>query len=460
MSLHDFMVRCGANEGVNMQLRDISGGASFLDQSDDKSIYVLAVTWLLMVPLLFFAVDGVVRLSADSHNSSYAAAYGTLAADSTVNPVDKVAKLVTYPACAVLIIAMFPTIANVLVRSPLLLGLSILPIASTMWSQFPSQSFMSGIYLALDVGFAVYLMVRFRLREQMQLLMVLGWIVMGASILTAVFIPSYGTAQADVGYAGSWIGLFPHKNWCSVMMAFLLSPVLYMRPAHAMHKVARITFIVLTLFLILMAQSRTGWIVTGSLFAYVALTKSILRFRKQDRPALVMGMGTVLCVAGILFIRYSSEIMFLLGKDPTLTGRTSIWKLTLLSIMKAPILGYGFQAFWHGLQGESANVTLGDSWGVPAAHDGYLEVWLGLGALGLGLVICAILKAYRDGYICYRSHRLKSVEWYLCIIWLTLVSNVAETTLLVPHDMGWIMFVMACVGLNEEARRGRGQGVV
>ena len=75
------------------------------------------------------------------------------------------------------------------------------------------------------------------------------------------------------------------------MMAFLLSPVLYMRPADDMQKFARVAFITLTLFLIVMTQSRTGWMVTVSLLAYVGVTKGILRFTKKDRAILVIGLG-------------------------------------------------------------------------------------------------------------------------------------------------------------------------
>jgi exopolysaccharide production protein ExoQ len=420
---------------------------------DDRSISFLAATWLLMIPLLYFAVDGTVRLNANSHNSTYSASYGTLAATAAGDPVDRGSRILVYSACVFLIFATFGKIANMAVRNPLLSILSIVAIASALWSQFPSQSFLAGSYLAVDVGFAFYLMVRFRLCEQMQLFMILGWIVVGVSIFTAVLVPHYGTAQADVGYVGSWIGLFPHKNRCSIMMAFLLSPVLYMRPADDMQKFARVAFITLTLFLIVMTQSRTGWMVTVSLLAYVGVTKGILRFTKKDRAILVIGLATVLGAAGILFVRYYSALMLFLGKDPTLTGRTSIWQLTLVSIMKAPLLGYGFQAFWRGLEGESANITLGANWGVPEAHDGYLDICLGLGAVGLALVLCSLLSACRDGYVCYQNGRLKNAEWYICIVWLALVSNVAETSsLMVPHDLGWIMYVMACVGLNHEAR--------
>ena len=361
---------------------------------------------------------------------------------------------------AFLVLASVLRISKVLAQNPLLATLPVLAIASTVWSQFPSLTFFAGVYLALNVGFAFYLMVRFQLYEQIQLFMVLGGIVTGASILAAVLIPGYGTAQADIGYFGSWIGLFPHKNACSVTMAFLLSPALYMRPASARQKVARLAFIGLTLLLILMSQSRTGWMVTLALLAYVGATKWILRFTKKERVVIVMSLGMGLTVAAILFARYYSEIMLLMGKDATLTGRTTLWEFTLISIMKAPILGYGFQGFWQGLQGEAANIILNVHWTAIEAHDGYLDVWVGLGALGLGLIICTVLKAYWDGYICYRNDRLKNVEWYLAIIWVTLFSNISETRLMLPHDLVWIMYVMACVGLNNEVRRIRGQSTV
>jgi exopolysaccharide production protein ExoQ len=443
-----------------MRLKSLTSAGTFPDECDHGSIYALALTWMLMAPLLFFAVAGVVRLGANSHNRSSMSSYDAVATTSEANPVDKAAKLVAYSACMVLVLATFPRISKVLAQNPLLTTLPVLAIASTLWSQFPSQSLFAGIYLALNVGFAIYLMVRFELYEQLQLFVVLGWIVTGASILAAVLVPGYGTAQADIGYFGSWIGLFPHKNACSVTMAFLLSPAFYMRPASARQKVARLAFIILTLSLILMSQSRTGWMVTVALLAYVGVTKGILRLTKKDSAVLVLSLGMGLTVVAMLFVRYYSEIMRLMGKDATLTGRTALWEFTLISIMKAPILGYGFQAFWRGLQGEAANITLNVHWSAIEAHDGYLDVCVGLGALGLGLIICTVLKAYRDGYVCYRNDRLKNVEWYLAIIWVTLISNISETRLMLPHDLVWIMYVMACVGLNNEVRRIRGQSAV
>ena len=87
-----------------------------------------------------------------------------------------------------------------------------------------------------------------------------------------------------------------------------------------------------------------------------------------------------LIAAGVI---HFGEISYFLGKDPTLTGRTQIWKSVGAEIMKHPILGYGYCAFWRGYQGESANSALTNGWAVTSAHNGFLQTWLTLGAVGL-----------------------------------------------------------------------------
>ena len=97
---------------------------------------------------------------------------------------------------------------------------------------------------------------------------------------------------------------------------------------------------------------------------------------------LFVGLSAVVLFGAV----YYREILLLLGKDPTLTGRTGIWKLVIASAVKRPILGFGYRAFWTGLQGESAHLALTEGWSPTGAHNGFLDVWLNLGLVGLGIV--------------------------------------------------------------------------
>jgi O-antigen ligase len=201
-----------------------------------------------------------------------------------------------------------------------------------------------------------------------------------------------------------------------------------------------------------MTKSRTGWAVAACLLFYVAAIAVLKRFKKMDRLCVGMLAGGVVAALSAIVAVYFSALMLLIGKDPSLTGRTVLWSLALGEALKRPFMGYGYRAFWAGLQGESANVSLSAGWIVPAAHDGFLDLWLGLGAVGVLLVICSMWRAVRDGRTCFRAGKSPAAEWYLCILFLTIVTNIAELTLMVPSYLAWIMYVMACAGLSQEAR--------
>jgi exopolysaccharide production protein ExoQ len=124
------------------------------------------------------------------------------------------------------------------------------------------------------------------------------------------------------------------------------------------------------------------------------------------------------------------------------------------SILKRPLLGYGYQAFWLGLEGESYRVILAVSWVLAQAQNGFLDVLLEVGVAGLAVVLLVFGFAFRDGVACLFQSRdprqLRAVEWYLAIVVLTLIYNLDESFLFEPKHLGSMMFLLACVGLKIE----------
>jgi O-antigen ligase len=289
----------------------------------------------------------------------------------------------------------------------------------------------------------------------MELFLTFGWIIIVPCIFADLFFPQYGLDNQGGHLRGAWMGIFNTHDACSITVAFLLSVPFYMRPSSSFSRLARIVYIVLSLLLIVMSQGRTGWIVAAFLLLYVSVTKYLKRYRAKDviPIAFLSGAAAVVAVAGV--VQYYTAIVLLLGKDPTLTGRTAIWRLSIAAAMKRPLLGYGYRAFWHGLQGESANLSLAGGWIIPAAHNGFLDLWLGLGAVGVGAVVYSMFRAAKNAFTCFRAGSSSAAEWYLCIVFVTIVSNVAQLTLMVPSYLGWTLYVLACIGLSQEARRVR-----
>ena len=82
------------------------------------------------------------------------------------------------------------------------------------------------------------------------------------------------------------------------------------------------------------------------------------------------------------------------GRDTTLTGRTEIWERAL-ALVSNPVWGAGFETFWLGprliAMWKAFPVFLPNQ-----AHNGYLEMYLNLGIVGLVLFVFALASSYRS----------------------------------------------------------------
>jgi O-antigen ligase len=107
---------------------------------------------------------------------------------------------------------------------------------------------------------------------------------------------------------------------------------------------------------------------------------------------------TAVCVvfaADALFGVYEGVIN-LLGEDATLTGRTDLWR-DILAIDINPLIGVGYESFWIGERLEYFRSLYW--WSPNQAHNGYLEVYINLGLIGLFLAVCVLLATFRKASV-------------------------------------------------------------
>jgi O-antigen ligase len=136
------------------------------------------------------------------------------------------------------------------------------------------------------------------------------------------------------------------------------------------------------------------------------------------------------------------------GKDPTLTDRTKIWAF-VLGMHTNPLIGTGYQSFWLGPRLEFfwRNSGLGN---LNEAHNGYLEVYLELGFLGVALLIGFLVASYRG--ICRRLASQPGLAVLGLAAWLVLVFyNMSEAAF--EGGLLWTVILMAAINLPERARK-------
>ena len=153
-------------------------------------------------------------------------------------------------------------------------------------------------------------------------------------------------------------------------------------------------------------------------------------------------LAVLLAPVLILAVVAPDTILELIGKDPTLTGRTEIWAYVIQDIWMKPWLGWGYFVFWQ--QTNPAAVEISDAvhWVVPNAHNGLLEFLLDVGVLGTALFAFILVRTIVLAVRCLRTpERALAISTISCCVGILLV-GVSETVLLTPtQSLTPVMFM-------------------
>jgi O-antigen ligase len=121
---------------------------------------------------------------------------------------------------------------------------------------------------------------------------------------------------------------------------------------------------------------------------------------KRTKIVHVLVAGVVALALCALFVDSGGTMVQSLGRNSSLTGRTAIWQ-AVLSLHTNPLIGTGFESFWLGYRLERVwDMT---EKGIQEAHDGYLEVYINLGWIGVILLAGLIVTGYRNAIAIFRQ---------------------------------------------------------
>jgi exopolysaccharide production protein ExoQ len=164
--------------------------------------------------------------------------------------------------------------------------------------------------------------------------------------------------------------------------------------------------------------------------------------------SVLFSVPTALAAAFVAFTQYQ-HLAVSVGKDATLSQRTIIWAAVWNSIVEHPYLGYGYSAFWNGLNGPSQRVVLIADWGVEQAQNGYLDLWLTMGIGGVALLAVMAAVAMRASVKTLRLEEGGShSRWCTVVIVLILLLNIGESSFALLQ-MVWFLFLLAFMGLQS-----------
>ncbi|MFQ3615824.1 MAG: O-antigen ligase [Cyanobacteriota bacterium] len=347
--------------------------------------------------------------------------------------------LLTYLVVFCLLTIRWRKVLYVLQRDRYIWAILALVLLSFFWSEIPGRTLSRSFSFTGSTLLGVYFATRYTVKQQLQLL---GWtfgLVVGLSLGYALLLPKYGIMGGV--HAGAWRGIYTHKNNFGKMMT--LSSIVFTLLLLDGQK-QRLWFSLglgLSVMMLLLSTSK------GALVNVVAmwLAIAVCRLFRLQYHLLVISLGSIAIAAGgaslWLVDNLESIVVDVLGKDLTLTGRTDLWMSVLEMIKQRPWLGYGYQAFWDGLNGPSAVVWRAEAWKVPDAHNGFLDLLLQLGIVGMVVFLVGYFANAMGSIIRLRRMTGSEFIWPVPFLIFMILSNLPETSLMRANDIFWVLYV-------------------
>jgi exopolysaccharide production protein ExoQ len=318
------------------------------------------------------------------------------------SPVDAVAYFALILAGTQVLIKRRIGLGKIISNNRLLVIFIIYCFVAVLWSDFPFIAFKRWIKSLGPPIMTLVLLTEPDPEEAfIRLMKRCAYVLVPASILLIKYFPAWGQAYEFWTGASSNVGVTTDKNElgfdCLIFGFFFVWYFLQVRQREygkpRRNELALCAgFLAMIFWLLKMAHSSTS--LASLLVGIVVVLFLGFRFVNKKR----LGFYITAVIVLILFAQFAFGIfgvgIEMLGKDPTLTGRTDLWKI-LLGWKINPLFGTGFESFWLGER--SAKLAQIYWWHPNEAHNGYLETYLNLGLIGLTLILVLIFSAFYKG---------------------------------------------------------------
>lgn len=356
-------------------------------------------------------------------------------------PVLRLIWLPVYAAIAGMILFRLDRMWRVWPAAIAVLVLVAITYASSFWSIDAETTERRSIALAISGAFALYLGAVFRGAHLPRLLMHAGLIMAVGSLVMVFAFPAIGIHQAD--NAGLWRGLWYEKNQMGAVMVIAATASAACLASPDDRRLLPFIALGLTSLLVLVTQSKTSLLCLSIGLGIVGGFWAMKRGGAVFSIAAVWGGVVAAALGYMIWSSHSVEILELLGKDPSLTGRTEIWAALMRRVAERPWTGFGYGAFWGRDSVPADWIRLETGWLVPNAHHGWIDLLIQVGWPGTIIVGVMMGTTVLIGLIRSNTAGAEEGWWALAFMVAFLVLSLSESVLLAHQGLPWVLFMAA-----------------
>jgi O-antigen ligase len=346
----------------------------------------------------------------------------------------------------------------VAIRDISLLLLFSLAVASLFWSNNPESTAYQLRFLLRSSLLGVYLAMQYSPREQISLLSWTAGISMILSLGSVVLFPSFGTTSLFDGEL-AWVGIYSHKQTLGRQLGLFALIFVVRFLDKTSNNLSAILGFILVSFMALQSNSKTAWLMI--IFSLVIVL--LYKINKQRRIRLLMFLFlSLLAIIAVSFLTANLKfiVVDLLGKNLEFNGRTPLWSLSMERGLERPWLGYGYAGFWGS---PVSDYVIQNSWAASDeefsssatsfhAHNGYIDIFLQLGFIGLLTFLVNLFFTLKRVIILFIYTRSIEYAWMLQFIALFCLLNFSDSCILLVNTF-WVVYVSISLSSAIELKR-------
>ena len=317
---------------------------------------------------------------------------------------------------------------------------------SVGWSGYPYNSLRRSVTLAVCVLYGAYLLDRLGLYGMVCLYTRTAISLALLSIALYVAVPSLGHDSAE-GYEGALRGAFAAKNTGGMAMLLAIASLLYLGSLPGAKRARTIAGLLVAVVTLVMTKSATSSLI-GAII--IGLGSRLWLRTPHARLLHNAAIAAVLLVAVFTVLFWPEAVLPAIGRDSSLTGRVPLWQESLKLIAQRPLLGYGYSGFWNADSRDVQYLWQVIGWTAPNAHDGYLDILLQIGVIGLVLYIFMWARIVRRAMVHVHFCTLREAPWILLFMTVNILLNIDEGPL--PYPDEFTLFIAACLIVLSNAQ--------
>jgi O-antigen ligase len=369
-------------------------GLFYLDR--DSTIYTSRALWL---PVIWISIIGSRSVSAWFGVSDAGAS-----SQLDGSPVDAAVYAVLSAAAIAVLVRRSNRTCTLLAANWPILAYFLYCLISTTWSYHPDVSFKRWIKAVGDLAMVLVITTEPRLRDALiRLFSRIGFLLLPTSVLLIKYYWLLGRAFTPDGLSMN-TGVTTNKNSLGVTLLVVSLGTLWRvlalvrektKPNRRRQLLAQGSLLALGILLFKMADSATST-ACFLLGSAIILMTNVRAIGSRPARAHLFCLGIVLAGAFIMLFGGQSLATKALGRKSDFSGRTVIWAAVIRAAGN-PLIGTGFESFWispNEMEFERSLVGWWHPENLNEAHDGYLEVYLELGWVGVSLISLILITGY------------------------------------------------------------------